>query len=76
MFQEYLQTYPPTSQAKAFNQIKQMADRLDVCLNHYPTQHVNCMSADSEFVTFVSHAIKLALYLMAYPNIWAVLSIL
>ena len=76
MFQEYLQTYPPTLQAKAFSQIEQMADRLDVYLNHYPTQHGNCMSADSEFVTFVSHAIKLALDLIAYLIIWAVLLIL
>ena len=53
-----------------------MATRLDVYLNHYPAQHVNCMSADSEFVTFVRRAIKLALDLMAYPTIWAVLSIL
>ena len=34
------------------------------------------MTSDSEFVAFVNHAIQLALDLMAYPNIWAVLSIL
>ena len=76
MFQEYLQTYPPVSQTEACNEIQQMAARFDVYLNHYPAQHVNCMSADSEFVTFISHAIKLTLDLMAYPTIWAVLSIL
>ena len=34
------------------------------------------MTSDSEFVTFVNHAIQMALDLTAYPNIWAVLSIL
>ena len=34
------------------------------------------MTSDSEFVAFVNHAIQLALDLMVYPNIWAVLSIL
>ena len=47
MFQEYLQTYPLTSQTEAFNQIEQMVARLDVFPNHYPTQHVNCMSTHS-----------------------------
>ena len=34
------------------------------------------MTSDSEFVAFVNHAIQLALDLMAYPTIWAVLLIL
>ena len=34
------------------------------------------MTADSEFVAFVNHAIQLALDLTIYPTIWAVLSIL
>ena len=34
------------------------------------------MTSNSEFVAFVNHAIQLALDLTAYPNIWAVLSIL
>ena len=34
------------------------------------------MTSDSEFVTFVNHAIQLALDLTTYPNIWAVLLIL
>ena len=48
MFQEYLRAYPPPSQAQAFNYVEQMADRLDVYLNHYPAGHVNCMPTDSE----------------------------
>ena len=44
-------------------------------LKRYPTQYINCMTSDSEFVAFVNHAIQLTLDLMAYPNIWAVLLI-
>ena len=53
-----------------------MAQRLDVYLNRYPAQYINCMTSDSEFVAFVNHAIQLALDLTVYPTIWAVLSIL
>ena len=53
-----------------------MAQRLDVYLNRYPAQYINCMTSNSEFVAFVNHAIQLVLDLTAYPNIWAVLSIL
>ena len=53
-----------------------MAQRLDMYLNRYPAQYINCMISDSSLVAFVNHAIQLALDLMAYPNIWAVLSIL
>ena len=49
---------------------------LDVYLNRYPAQYINCMTSDNEFVAFVNHTIQLALVLTAYPNIWAVLSIL
>ena len=34
------------------------------------------MTSDGEFVAFVNHTIQLALDLMVYPNIWALLSIL
>ena len=34
------------------------------------------MTSDSEFIAFINHAIQLALDLMVYPNIWAVLLIL
>ena len=49
-----------------------MAQRLDMYLNQYPAQYINCMTSDSEFVAFVNHAIQMALDLTAYPNIWAV----
>ena len=75
-FQDYLHEYPPASQADAYSQIQEMAQRLDVYLNRYPVQCINCMTSDSEFVAFVNHTIQLALDLTAYPNIWAVLSIL
>ena len=55
-----------------------MAQRLDIYLNQYPAQYINCMTSNSEFVAFVNHTIQMALDLTkhAYPNIWAVLSIL
>ena len=76
MFQDYLHEYPPPSQADAYSQIQEMAQRLDVYLNRYSAQYNNCMTSNSEFAAFVNHAIQLALDLTAYPNIWAVLSIL
>ena len=76
MFQEYLQAYPLPTQPEAFITIKQMAQRLDMYLNRYPAQYINCMMSGSEFVAFVNHAIQLALDLMAYPTILAVLLIL
>ena len=48
----------------------------NVYLGKYPAQYINCMTSDSEFVAFINHTIQLVLNLMAYPNIWAVLSIL
>ena len=76
MFQDYLQEYLSPSQADTFLQIEEMAQRLDVYLNQYPAQYINCMTSDSEFVAFVNYAIQLAFDLMADPTIWAVLSIL
>ena len=67
MFQDYLHEYLPPSQANAYLKIQQMAERLDVYLNRYPAQYINCMTSDSEFVTFVNHAIQLALDLTVYP---------
>ena len=68
MFQDYLHEYPLPSQADAFLQIQEMAQRLDLYLNRYFAQYINCMTFDSEFVAFVNHAIQLALYLTAYPQ--------
>ena len=76
MFQDYLHEYAPPSQGDAYSQIQEMAQRLDLYLNRYPTQYLNCMTSDSEFVAFVNHGIQLALEITAYPNIWAVLLIL
>ena len=76
MSQDYLHEYPLPSQADALFQIQEMAQKLDVYLNRYPAQYINCMTSNSEFVAFASHAIQLALDIMAYPNIWAVLLIL
>ena len=76
MLQDYLRAYPPPSNADAYLQIQQMAQWLDVYLNKYPAQYINCMTLDSEFIAFINHAIQSVLDLMVYHNIWAVLSIL
>ena len=76
MLQDYLQAYLPPTHADAYSQMQQMAQQLYVYLSKYPAQYINCMTSDNEFVTFVNHAIQLALDLIMYPNIWAVLSIL
>ena len=76
MLQDYIRAYLPPSHADAYLQIQQTAQWLDVYLSKYPAQYINCMTSDSEFVAFINHAIQLALDLLVYPNIWAVLSIL
>ena len=76
MLQDYLRAYPPPSHADAYLQIQHMAKWLDVYLSKYPAQYINCISSDSEFVAFINHTIQLALDLMVYSNIWAVLLIL
>ena len=76
MLQDYLHAYPPPSQTDAYSQIQGMAQQLDMYLNKYRAQYINCMTSDSEFVAFINHAIQLALDLTTYPNIWAELLIL
>ena len=76
MLKDYLHAYLPPSQADAYSQIQVMAQWLDMYLNKYPAEYINCMICDSEFVAFINHAIQMALDLTTYPNIWAVLSIL
>ena len=76
MLQDYLHAYLPPSQADAYSQIHGMTQWLDMYLNKYPAQYINCMTSDSEFIAFVNHAIQMALDLTTDPNIWAVLSIL
>ena len=53
-----------------------MTQWLDMYLNKYLAQYINCMTSDSEFVAFINHVIQLTLDLTTYPNIWVVLSIL
>ena len=70
LLQEYLRAYPPPSHADAYSQIQQMVQRLDVYLSKYPDVYL------SNFIAIINHTIQLALDLMVYPNIWAVLLIL
>ena len=46
MFQNYLHEYPPPSQAATFLQIQEMAQRLDMYLNRYSVQYINCMTVN------------------------------
>ena len=69
MLQDYLQAYPPSTQADAYSQIQGMAQLLDMHLSKYPTQYINCMTSCNEFAVFINHAIQLALDLTTYPNI-------
>ena len=61
MLQDYLHAYLPPLQADTHSQSQGMDQWLDMYLNEYPTQYINCMTFDSEFVAFVNHAIQLAL---------------
>ena len=45
MFQGYLHEYPPPSQADAYSQMQAMAQRLDMYLDQYPAQYINCMTS-------------------------------
>ena len=69
MLQDYLHAHLPHSQADTYSQIQWMDQWLDMYLNKYPTQYINCMTSDSEFIDFVNHAIQSALDLTTYPNI-------
>ena len=61
MLQDYLQAYPPSSQADTYLQIQGMAQWLNMYLSKYPAQYINCMTSDSEFVAFINYAIQMAL---------------
>ena len=73
---EYLQEYLPPSQALAHDRVEQRVNKLDIYLKHYPSQYVNCLSRDSEFIIFISHAFDLSVDLMVFPTIWTVLTII
>ena len=74
--QEFLNHFPPESKEKAFEQIYQILQMLDVYLIDKPQQHLYCMSPDSEYISLIMYATKLEIDLCNFPAIWAVLSIL
>ena len=73
---EFLNYFPPESKEKAFEQIYEILQVLDAYLRDNPQQHINCMSPDSEYVSFIMYATKIEIDLCNFPAIWAVLSIL
>ena len=74
--QEFLNHFPPESKEKAFEQIYQILQVLDSYLIDNPQQHLYCMSPDSQYISLIMYATKLAIDLYNFPPIWAVLSIL
>ena len=73
---EFLNHFPPESREKAFEQICEILQVLDVYLRDNPQQHIHCMSPDSEYVSLIMYAITIEIDLCNFPTIWAVLSIL
>ena len=74
--QEFLNHFPPESKVKAFEQIYQILQVLDVYLSDNPQQHRYCMSPDSKYISLIMNATKLEIDLCNFLAIWAVLSIL
>ena len=74
--QEFLNHFPPESIEKAFEQIYQILQVLDIYLIDNPQQHQYCMSPDSEYISLIMYATKLEIDLCNFLAIWAVLSIL
>ena len=74
--QKVINHFPPESIEKAFEQIYQMLQVLDAYLNDSPQQHRYCMSPDSNYISLITYATKLEIFLCNFLSIWAVLSIL
>ena len=74
--QEFINRFPPESKEKAFEQIYQILQVLEVYLINNPQQHLYCMSPDSEYISLIMYATKLEIDLCNFLAIWAVLSIL
>ena len=73
---EFINHFPPESREKAFEQIYEILQVLDVYLRDNPQQHIHCMSPDSEYVSLIMYAITIEIDLCNFLAIWAVLSIL
>ena len=73
---EFLNHFPPESREKAFEQIYEILQVLDVYLRDNPQQHIHCMSPDSEYVSLIMYIITIEIDLCNFLAIWAVLSIL
>ena len=76
LLQEFLNHFPPESKEKAFEQMYQILQVLDVYLIDNPQQHQYCMSPDSKYISLITYATKIEIDLCNFLAIWAVLSIL
>ena len=73
---EFLNHFPPESKEKAFEQIYEILQVLNVYLIDNPQQHIHCMSPHNEYVSLIMYAITIEIDLCNFLAIWAVLSIL
>ena len=73
---EFLNHFPPESKEKAFEQIYEILQVLNIYLIDNPQQHIHCMSPDNEYVLLIMYAITIEIDLCNFPAIWAVLTIL
>ena len=71
-----LQSFPPESREKAFEQIYEILQVLDAYLIDNPQQHIHCMSPDNEYVSLIMYAVTIEIDLCNFLAIWAVFSIL
>ena len=73
---EFLIHFPPDSKEKAFEQIYEILQVLNMYLIDNPQQHIHCMSPDNEYVSLIMYAVTIEIDLCNFLAIWAVLSIL
>ena len=73
---EFLNHFPPESKEKAFEQIYEILQMLEVYIIENQQQHIHCMSPGNEYVSLIMYAITIQIDLCNFPAIWAVLSIL
>ena len=73
---EFLSHFPLESKEKAFEQIYEILQVLNVYLIDNPQQHIYCMSPDNEYVSLIMYANTIEIDLCNFLAIWAVLSIL
>ena len=73
---DFLSHFPPESKEKAFKQIYEILQVLNIYLIDNQQQHIHCMSPDNEYVSLIMYTNTIEIDLCNFLAIWAVLSIL